>query len=198
MKRRIKNIVPMVAMMASVMGYANTDNSLKKEKVRAVLTLTDVKKGHELVIKDTNLLVLYRESIVQNGTYSKGFDLTALPDGNYFFELEKDVKIVIMPFTVTANKVKFEKEKEAIIFKPIMRVVNNKLLVSRLSFEAQPLNVEIYYEASFRETSSLIFSEKIEDTKIIERIYELSKRKKGDYIIVFTTQGREFTERIRF
>lgn len=198
MKKRIKNIVYIVAIVASMMSYANTSTSFKKERVKTVLTLSDVKKGHELLIKDTNLLVLYRESITKNGTYSKGFDLTALPDGEYYFELDKDVQIIIMPFTVAANQVVFSKEKEVIIYKPTVRVVDHKLFVSRLSFETQPMEVEIYYEAPFEEHTGLIFSEKIENTKIIERIYELSKQKKGAYTIIFKTQGRSFSKRLKF
>ncbi len=197
MKNNIKNIVCIVVMAVGMMSYANNSFSFKTEKIKTVLTLTDVKKGHELLIKDTNLLVLYRESITKDGTYSKGFDLTALPDGDYYFELEKDVKIVIMPFTVEANQVVFAKEKEITIYKPTVRVVAHKLFVSRLSFDIQPMEVEIYYEAPFEEHTDLIFSEKIENTKIVERIYELSKQKKGVYTIVFKTQGRLFREHIK-
>lgn len=198
MKNSIKNIVFVVAMVASMMSDASNTYASDTKEVSTVLTLADVKKGHQLLIKDTNLLVLYRESISKNGTYSKGFDLTALPDGSYYFELEKDVKIVIMPFTVAANEVTFEKEKEAIIYKPTVRVVDNIVYVSRLSLDTQPLKVEIYYDGALRDTSSLIFSEKIENTKIVERIYELSKRNKGEYTIIFKTQGRSFSERLKF
>jgi hypothetical protein len=198
MKKRIKNIAFVVAMLTSMMSYANTSYSLNTEKASTILTLTNVKKGHELLIKDTNLLVLYRESITKSGTYSKGFDLTALPDGDYYFELEKDVKIEITPFTVLLNQVTFVKEKEVTIYKPIVRIVDNKLFVSRLSFESQPMKVQIYYEEDFENNTSLIFSENIQNTKVVGRIYELSKQKKGDYTIVFKTQGRQFTERIKF
>lgn len=185
-------------MIVSMASYANTDYSLSAKKGSTVLSLTNVKKGHELLIKDTNLLVLYRETIQKSGNYSKGFDLTALPDGNYFFELVKDVKIVIIPFVVASNQVTFDKENETIIYKPTVRTIDHKLYVSRLSFEAQPMTVEIYFEEAFTDNTSLIFSEDIEKTKIASRIYELSKKKKGDYTIVFKTQGRRFTEHIKF
>jgi len=198
MKKSIKNIVCILVMIISITSYANSDYSVNTKKGSTVLTLTNVKKGHQLIIKDTNFLVLYRELIAQNGSYSKGFDLTNLPDGNYYFELDKDVKIVNIPFTVIANKVKFEKEKETIIYKPTIRVADDKLYVSRLSLEAQPLKIEIYYRETFGDTANLLFSEDIENTKVVSRIYELSKKKKGKYTVVFTTQGREFTEKFKF
>lgn len=124
--------------------------------------------------------------------------MTALPDGDYFFELDKDVEILTIPFKVTSNTVLFDKEKESIIYKPTVRVDDNHLFISRLSLDAQPLKISMFYRGSYNYNSSMILSEEIEDTKIIERIYELSKEKKGEYIIVFETQGRSFTEKIKF
>ncbi|WP_420571421.1 hypothetical protein [Kordia sp.] len=198
MKKRMNNMVLILMMTISVMSYANSVYSLDTKKGNTVLTLNNVKEGHELIIKDTNLLVLYRESIQQNGTYKKGFDLTALPDGDYYFELDKDVEIVIIPFKVTSNTVVFDKEKESIIYKPTVRVDDNHLFVSRLSLDVQPLKIKIYYRESFTHENSMIFSEEIENTKIVERIYELSKQKKGEYTVMFESQGRSFTERIKF
>lgn len=197
MRKKINNIVCIAIMFASILSYANSDYSLNTGKGSSVLTLKEVKKGQQLLIKDANLSILYRESITHNGTYTKGFDLTSLPDGTYYFELDKDLEIVTIPFTITSNEVQFEKEKETVIYKPTVRVVDNKLFVSRLSLEKESLKVKIYYEKAFEGNSILVFSENIEGTKIASRIYELSKKKKGDYTIVFTTQGREFTKRIK-
>ncbi|MGH1387293.1 hypothetical protein [Kordia sp.] len=198
MKKRMNHIVCMIMMIVSMLSYANPTYSLDTHKESTILTFNNVKKGHQLVIKDTNLLILYKEAIQKNGRYSKGFDLTALPDGTYYFELEKDVEIVVIPFTVVANKVTFDKEKETIVYKPTVRLEENHLFVSRLSLDTQPLSIKIYYRDSLGKGTDLIFSEKIKNTKIVERIYELSKEKKGKYTIVFTSKGREFEEHIKF
>jgi hypothetical protein len=184
-------------MSLSLVSYANSTYSLDNHKESTILTLNNVKKGHQLVIKDANLLILYKEAIQQSGTYSKGFDLTALPDGNYYFELDKDVEIVTIPFRVTASVVTFEKEKESVIYKPTVRLDDNHLFVSRLSLTAQPLTIKLYYRGSFGQGKDLIFAEEVENTKIVERVYELSKQKKGTYTIIFESEGREFVEYIK-
>jgi hypothetical protein len=181
-----------------MLSYANPTYSLDIHKESTILTFNNVKKGHQLVIKDTNLLILYKEAIQKNGAYSKRFDLTALPNGDYYFELDKDVEIVIIPFKVISNKVTFDKAKETVVYKPTVRLENNHLFVSRLSLDAQPLSIKMYYSSSFGQGTDLIFSEEIENTKIVKRIYELSKQKKGNYTIVFTSDGREFEEYIKF
>lgn len=198
MKKRMKHIVCTGMMIVSMLSFANGTSSLDINKERTVITFENVKKGHQLVIKDANLLVVYKEFIQKNGNYAKGFDLTSLPDGNYYVELDKDVKIVVIPFTVTSNKVAFKKEKETVIYKPTVRLQDNYLFVSRLSLAVAPLKVKLYYTESFQQGRELLFSEEIENTKIVERVFELSKEKKGSYTVVFESQGREFTERIKF
>jgi len=196
MRKRMNQIVCMVLMIVAMQSYANRKYSLDIYKESTVITFNNVKKGHQLVIKDANLLVVYKESIQKSGNYSKGFDLTALPDGDYYVELDKDIQIVIIPFTVASNIVTFKKENETVIYKPTVRLEDNHIFVSRLSMDVAPLNIKLYYTESFQQGRELLFSEEIENTKIVERVFELSKEKRGSYTIIFETQGRTFTERI--
>lgn len=197
MKKRMNKIVCMVLMTVTMLSYANRTYSLDIHKEGTIITFDNVKKGHQLVIKDTNLLVVYKESIKKDGDYVRGFDLTALPDGDYYVELNKDLQIVINPFTVASGKVTFDKEKETVIYKPSVRLEDNYLFVSRLSLDVKPLAMKIYYSKVYNDRE-LVFSEEIEDTKIVNRIFELSKEKRGKYTVVFETQGRTFTEQIKF
>ncbi len=196
MKTTIKNSLVVIAMLGVITSYANLmPSDPKNEGIRTtILTFNNVREGQRLIIKSINGTILYKEAIAKTGDYRKEFDLTSLPDGKYFFELEKDLEIQIIPFMVAYNKVEFAKEKEVVIFKPHVRNESNKLFLSRLSFDLMPLNIEIYYDGNDFQGYSKIFSEKVEDTKIIERIYSLDKDKKGTYKIVMKTQGREFTQ----
>ena len=116
-----KKVILTVAIMSAVMGYAN---GIVKNAKKAAIVLKNVKQGNLFSIKDSNGLVLYKELIEDKSIYSKGFDLSALPHGDY----------------------------------------------------------------------ELVFSETVEDAKHLERIYKFAKR--GDYKIVYHSQGREFTEYI--
>ncbi|MGB5363812.1 MAG: hypothetical protein WBN17_10955, partial [Aureibaculum sp.] len=117
-------------------------------------------------------------------------DLTALPDGNYYFELDKEVEIKIIPFEVLSNVVAFDKTKESTINKPFVTFKEGRLLVSKLALENQPLEIKIYDK-----DSNLIYSEKLLNGKILERIYDVSKVEKGNYKIVMTSEGREFVKK---
>jgi len=199
MKRVIKNTkkgILMVAMLAASLSFANEGtpffrlvNSAKK----TALTLDNVKEGNTLYIKDNYGVKLYEEVIHINGIFAKGFDLTALPDGAYHFELDTEVQIKVIPFTVESNMIKVNAEMAKTIFKPTVRVKGDLVFVSKLALNNEPLKIEVYYEKA--NSSELVLEETIKGTKNIERVYKLTDDlKSGDYKLVFYTSGREFTK----
>lgn len=196
MKKTIKHTLVVMAMLGVITSYANLNPTLPLiENVKTtILKLTDVRQGQRLLIKSKNGTILYKESIKETGAYTKEFDLTSLPNGNYFFELEKDVYIQIIPFNVSFGTVVFSKENEVRVFKPIVRTQNNKVLVSKLSLKQQPMTLEIYYDNPNGPGFESVYSEKIANTKVIERIYSLDKNKPGNYKIVTKVDGRVYTQ----
>ena len=162
-----------------------------------MLTLLNVKEGNQLFIKDVFGLILYKESIKESGEFVKGFDLTSLPDGKYFFELDKDLEIAIIPFEVKMSTVVFNKELETTIDKPYITKKENRVLISKLSLDKQPLEVKIYYDYNLG-SYDLIHSETIEKSMNIQRAYKLSKNEKGNYKVVLKTEGHTFIEYLEF
>lgn len=196
-----KKGILMVVTMATVMGYANNEPSIDfNNNIKRTSITLNVKEGNLLTIKDVNGIILYKEIIEKEGLYSKGFDLTALPNGNYVVELEKDVEIKIMPFKVSGSKVSFNKESESRLFKPVTRIKEDLVHVTKLSLNNEDLKIEIYREGEtyalnhFNNDYQLVYQEKVKDTRSFERIYKLSK--KGNYKIVYYSEGRTFTEYI--
>jgi len=106
-KTTLRKIILTGAMLIALISNAanGLNNDPKKDLNKTTFTLKNVKQGNQLIIKDLYGLILYKEQIKDSGNYSKGFDLTSLPDGSYVFELEKDLEIKSFPFTVTAKKV---------------------------------------------------------------------------------------------
>jgi len=189
----------MVTLMVASLSFANAKTSFDNTVVdaeRTSVTFANVKEGDLLSIKDENGIVLYKESIQHTGIYTKGFDLTSLPDGKYLFELDKDVEITVIPFKVSTNKVEFDKDLEKTIFKPTTRVEGNFVFVSKLSLSEAPLKIKVYYGSDFN-NYDLIHSETIENTKLIERVYKLDGLNNGTFKIVYQTEGRQFTEIIK-
>ena len=194
MKNIIKNTkkgILAVVLFATALGYANESSFIiKNEAEKTSITLEHVKKGNTISIIDNNGIILYKELIEQTGLYSKGFDLTSLPDGYYFFEFDKDFEIKSIPFIVKTNTVVFKKEEETSVFKPTVRAKENLIFITKLSLNLEPLKIDLYY--SNLDEYERINSEEIKGIQKIERIYKLDV--KGKYKIVFKTEGRKFEE----
>ena len=158
-----------------------------------IVSFKKVKLGSKLSIKDVNGIVLYKESIIKSGDYSKGFDLTSLPNGDYIFELDTELKITIIPFNVVSNQVAFKKEEKSTVYKPFIRVKDARVYISRLSFEQDSIEFKIYFEDNY----DLVLSEKFEKESQLKRIYDFSTAEKGNYVFVFKSKGRTFTKTVK-
>ena len=194
MKRLVKTSLVIVVMFATMVSYANEFPLLTKERTKIVknITFENVKQGSILIIKDSNEMILYKELIEKSGAYSKGFDLTALPNGNYYFELDKQVEIKVIPFTVKASLVEFKKDEEYKIFKPIVYVRGHYVHVSRMSTVQNPIEIKVY-----NEDNNLVLSEEFEEDKSLKRLYNFSKVKEGNYNIILKSEGRTFKNSIK-
>ncbi|MDP5158513.1 MAG: hypothetical protein NWQ07_08055 [Flaviramulus sp.] len=194
--KHLKKGILLVTMLTTIYSFANKSSfySIKNDTKKTSLTLNNVKKGNILSIIDINGIILYKEVIENSGIYSKGFDLTYLPDGFYTFELDKDLEIKTIPFTVNYNNVVFNKKEEKTIFKPYTRVKDDFVYISKLALNNDPLKIEIYFLNDY--DYELVYTEKVINTKNIEKTYKLTGLKKGDYKIVIETEGKTFTKNI--
>ena len=195
MKKLTKKGLIVCALSVSLMGFANDLKVPIKEKEPKVTSLSfaKVSKGSMLLIKDFNGLVLYKEAIQVTGEYSKGFDLTSLPNGEYYFELDTELEIVVIPFDVESSEVNFRKDDKTTIFKPVVRVKDDKVFVSRTSFESAPMDFKIYYASN----SDVVLSEKFENEPFVERVYDFSDSKKGEYLFIFRSNGRRYIKSVK-
>ena len=195
MKKLKKKSLVLSLLFASMLSFANNETKTSKEEKSkvTVVSFNEVKLGSKLSIKDLNGIVLYKESIIKSGDYSKGFDLTSLPNGDYIFELDTELKIRILPFNVVSNQVAFKKEEESIIYKPFIRVKDLMVYVSRISFEENPIEYKIYFEGNYE----MVLSEKFDKESQLKRIYDFSTSEKGNYVFVFKSNGRTFTKTVK-
>lgn len=186
------------SMVTSANRYAHEPSIMETGKT--LITLNNVRIGQKLFIKDSNGSVIYEEFIEVTGSFSKEFDLATLPDGLYFIELNKDVQINVIPFTVHSNGAELHTEKETTIFKPVVRLKDNFVFVAKLSMSSEPMEIELYYDsgASLSGMCELLHHEKIENTTTIHRVYKLDKYEKGNYKVIFKSEGRTFTEKVAF
>ncbi len=195
MKNLARKSLVAVGLMMSLSTLANDNELAIKEKETNVTSIRfeNVMQGSSLTIKDENGLVLYNESIEQTGDYTKGFDLSSLPNGDYFFELNSDLKLVVIPFNVDSSEVVLEKGSEEAIYKPAVITKENMVYVSRTAIDESPLSCKIYYADNY----DLVHRAKFEEMGEVNKAYDFSTAKKGNYVFVFESKGRKFTKNIK-
>lgn len=186
--KTIKMYFTIAMMFTIVSSYANHIDHIPSTGI-ITLEFSNVRKGHQLIIKDNQDTVVHRETIERNGDYLKKFDLSALKDGLYVIELEKDFEIIIKPFKIESKQIWYLENGATTIFKPVLRFKSNQLIISQLSLNKLPLNVEIFYE------DKLIHSDLLKQESILNRVYRLSKLEKGEYSVRMVSGNRVFIER---
>ena len=188
--KTIKRITVAAFILASLIGYANEDKKTTNNKAKKTVKLVfnNVKKGQILSIRDEQGFELYNNKIKNSGNYSKIFDFSALEDGIYSAELNKDFKIITKKVIVKNGLVTFLNNKNKTEFKPLIRTKNNLLYISKLALNPESIKITIYY----KETA--IFSETLKDKKNLKRIYKLSKNEIGKYKVIIDTKDRYFVK----
>ncbi|WP_397444787.1 hypothetical protein [Polaribacter sp. R77954] len=184
-KKRLVLVV--VLMLGTLANYANdkeVNNNLNAKKTKVVFK--GAKKGEQLTIKDHKGVILHLENINKAGNLIKFFDFSKLDDGMYTLELEKDFQIVIKTIHIKGDKVIFDEEAKKVIFKPVVRNEENRLMISKIAFDALPLKVLLYYN------DEIIYSEVLQSDTIINRVYKLDENVKGEYTVVIKNNGRNY------
>lgn len=187
MRQEAKKYVLFAITLFTLLGYA-AENPIHQTE-SSLVSFEKIARGNRVFIRNSQGIIFLKKVIEKSESYDRAFDLTALPDGNYTFEVEKGLKIKITPFAIFLNEVVFFKEKQTVIHKPIIRVKENTFTFSRLSTTSESLVLEIY-----NNKNELIISKKFEKLMIVSRGFIFPKNEKGDYKIVIKTEGRIFEE----
>ena len=192
MKTIIKKYLVAVTFLLSLVSYAtekNISTTIDGKKVK--VEFTAVRKGQVLSIKNANNIVMYSDVIEMAGNYTRTFDLTGLKNGMYTAELEKDFETIIKPFLVENGLVTFTPEENKTIFKPVIRIQDNLLLISKISLEDQPVKITLYYK------DAVIYTETSKDTKVLNRALRLLKNKKGTYTVAINADNNNYRKNFK-
>ena len=187
----MKTSLLVILMLGTLISYANENNTsttLDAKKVK--VEFKAVKKGQTLTINDKYGTQIFNQEIENSGNFSKFFNLTALDNGIYTAELNKDFEILIKTFKVENQKVTFLDAETKKIFKPVIRNEKDLILISKMGFNNKPLKVEIYYE------DEIVYSETVKGENLLNRVYKLSEAEKGEYKVVVNTDNRIYIKDI--
>ncbi|MFB9051900.1 hypothetical protein ACFFVB_02300 [Formosa undariae] len=183
-----------ITSLASSFTSNMSSNFDDKENKEVTLTLEDVKVGQNLSIKDIDGFTLYTKTLKKSGSSNHTFDFSTLPNGTYFFEHDKSNQIKVIPFEVKFGNVTFDASREKIIYKPVVRLVNNYVYLSKLELAKEDVDVAIYYDIDGNQNYNVVHKQTIKDTSNIQCAFKLSVKESGNYRMVIKANGREYVE----
>ncbi|WP_249983660.1 hypothetical protein [Polaribacter sp. Z022] len=190
MKTNMKSILLVALMFGTLISYANNDTNSTNNKAKKTVKVEfkNVRKGQSLTIKNDKGVSVYNQEIAASGNFSRTFDFSALENGVYTAELNKDFEIIIKEFYVKNGLVTFLNNSNTKLFKPVIRAKENLIYVSKLDFNNKPLNVVIYYNGE------AILSDNIKGDDLLKRTYKLSENKKGEYKVYVNSDNRTYSK----
>ncbi|WP_405609880.1 hypothetical protein [Polaribacter sp. Asnod1-A03] len=186
-----KQILLVALILGTLIGYAkeNTGTAIDNVDDNVKIVFKSVKKGQALTIQNESGEILYKAKIKNSGKYSQTFDFTNLEDGLYTTELKKDSESIIRRIKIRNGKVSFLDDDKNKIFKPTIRTENNLVLISKIAFNKAPLYISLYYKGN------LIHSETLKGNEVVNRVYKLSEKEKGDYKVVVNTDNKVYDKK---
>lgn len=185
MKTTIRKSLVVALLFGTLSSYALENDNVFNRNINN-LEIKNVKKGQRLFIKNANGAIIYKEEVTSNGNFKTAFDFSSLKNGYYTLEVSKDFQIEITPFTIVLGEVTFHKKAETTVFKPVVRTEDNKVLVSRIDFKNNPLEISIFFEGK------RIYNDTVKGKVILERVYQLRKDISGKYKVVVKANDRTY------
>ena len=184
MKTLFKKILVLAVMFGTCTGYAN-------DVIEVTTTSNYLEKGILISVSDASGEVIYSGQVNYNGNLSKLFDFTQLEDGTYLVEITKGFEIKISTIEVKNHLVIFSDADRKIIHKPVVRNKGATVFISKLSLNADKMEVELYFEGE------LIHSETVIGEKILNRVYKLDKTLQGNYTVAIRSEDKVFIDKFR-
>lgn len=193
MKKLIKKSLLIVAVFSAIVTTTANENA-KLKLINAKLINLELKNSDgnvQVRVKDVHGVVLHKENY--NGIqFSKKYDLSDLPSGNYFFEIEGETKIKKMPFSVNLNTVIFNNKIEEVYYKPVVRRKDELIYISKASVNSNSLQIELYNDAEV-----LLYKEDVTGNVDLGKTLNISLLNKGNYRLVMKSDNKIFTKEIK-
>lgn len=177
----------MVITLVSANAIAFEDSLKIKNEKSFDLVLTEVTKQTQITLTDKRNNVLYTNTIEGGSNFSKTFNLELLPEGDYFFEIEDEVRVKSIALEVNENNVSACSTAMDEHFKPMVNEKGNMVYVSQFSPSQDPLYVAIY-----NSKNELIHEETLKGKMDLGKKFDFSRTASGEYRFFLESNGNVY------
>lgn len=167
----------------SIEGTLNVhQNSDKKFSVQ-MSNFDEIKLA--IRISDENDRNLFEEEITKSRNFNKTYDMSQLPEGNYFLEVEDNKKISEWKIQVSEKVMNIIQISEINIPQFVQKDNRVELNINNIAKFDTKLKV-------FDENGIELYEEELEDTNSVRKIFDFSKVPPINYTIIASIGERNF------
>jgi len=187
----VTNIVGRPQEINDLTVRANSKNSL------AIEMTTEDEEEIEITINDEKGITLHQESFKQSGLVQRGYNLHALPAGNYTVVVGSKKVLKIQSFTKVDGAISVSSQSAETIIEPTFRRHSQFIDLNMLCNWNEKVSLSINDSEG-----RLIYTETVKPEGTLQRRFNLSELKKDSYSIRVGIEGKrvnkEFIELVEW
>ena len=154
--------------------------------------LNNLKADATIRIADESGKTLTKSTVASlNGRAVKIFNLEKVNPGQYRFIVSMSSKEVLQPFEVTAADIIINADARQVYFAPTIRIGDDFVDVSWLNTRISDVTVKIQTPEG-----KPVFEDELSNILKVERRYNLSQLRRGDYTVVVKTPYKSHFEQL--
>lgn len=191
MKKVVRSIAVVALMFVAATGLAkepklNVTPSLGKS-VSFEMESTSIQKTVNII--DGNEQVIYSDKIEASSLYSKRFDFSKLPEGDYFLKIEDSLKVTVYKLVINKSDVIVGERKENV--KPVFRTKDGKLFVNLLNLDKEEVKIKVVDSEG-----RIVFQEIIKGEAKVEKVFNFQDAYENTYTILVEDKNDTYYEEV--
>lgn len=191
---RTSKILIAFAMMfftLNVFGSNEIEIRVDKQNLKTCLLELEYHESTDIsiTIEDDAGTVLLRKQFRNTTDLRKKINMKNLPAGNYSLKVEEENKTVVLPLAIKEGKLWYSGEKRT-YFKPMVNMINNRLLFNQLSLHGLPYLIRID-----NNDGECVFTGKYGNDVVNQKIFNVENISKGKYTITMTNDEVTYKEK---
>ncbi|MBT8191338.1 MAG: hypothetical protein HKN67_04345 [Saprospiraceae bacterium] len=143
-----------------------------------------------ITIEDESGHILLSKKFKNTIELRKKINMKNLPDGSYSLKVKEENKTVILPLEIKDERLWYSGERRT-YFKPMVNMINNRLLFNQLSLHGLP-----YFIRIDDKNGDCVFAGKYDNDIVNQKIFNVSQISGGNYTM--TMRNDEITYKEKF
>ncbi|NHF58105.1 hypothetical protein FK220_002045 [Flavobacteriaceae bacterium TP-CH-4] len=190
MKKTAKTTATIALMFSMFIGLAN-EPKISTDTTNRSLDFEMAAPSAQTMVRliDDKEQVIYSANVDTQSDFAKRFDLSKLPNGNYYLVVEDAIKELTFTLSLDASKVEvIDRDEDT---KPVFRKKDGKLYVNLLNLDLNKVDI-IVYDGDGRK----LFSERSTGKQIVQKAFNFENAYSDSYMVVVRDNEKTYYEDI--